>query len=248
MRILLSTLVTCLLLYSCNTQGLTLNEDQPPTKDVEDQELIWGINYDTRISILIVDEDYNDRLNPQSPSYFGKEYIDGITRSYLYEGKIRIGRFEGYRPKFPGSYEYVSDLFPGVVMYAETIENYSVVLDPSWETMNYYYIPCDDGFGFFEDNEIVYYSWICYPDGSEDELKVQIFENETSSIIQIGKLWVNNELAFDMGTWNGPEKGFAGDFYWNPKYYPWMIPSYDNLGNLLGMFPKGYRNCVLITK
>jgi hypothetical protein len=64
-----------------------------------------------------------------------------------------------------------------------------------------------------ENGQKIAYAYICYPDGSEDEIKVQMYENNTfRNTILINKLWINGELALDKGVMS-PSGAFGGDLF-----------------------------------
>ena len=73
MRIFTFFLIMIVLFCSC----AQINED----------ENYGGILRGSAPIMIIVDEVLNDRLNPESPTYFGEEYIKGIELSYLHNGE-----------------------------------------------------------------------------------------------------------------------------------------------------------------
>jgi len=142
-------------------------------------------------NIAIVDETFNDRLNPESASYFGAEFCKEI---FIISDERRW-RLEDIIKHYGGEY------------------------------LDYYFFPLPG-------TQIR----ICYPDGSEDEIKIQIIRLRTR-FLTYDKLWVNGELASDRG---------CG--YYNSKYYPahWLYPVYDSKGVLQAMYPTNYT--LVITK
>ena len=180
------------------------------------------INFD--VLVAIVDEEYNDLLNPELPNYLGDEYTNGIEVLYLAKDK-KISWLEYF-------YATVGER----VFYEDELENYKVVSPPyryapgygkvNYGTLGKYFINCTSkpiGSDFYSLNQIVTHTYIRYPDGKEDEIKVEIFQNETHSLTKIGKLWVNGELAFDLMK-----------RYYNPEYFPFMKPVLDDEGNYMG--------------
>jgi len=195
---------------------------------------------DLTVKIVIVDESLKDRLNPDSPSYFGDEFANGIEVLYLCNGK-----------KLPFS-EYYKLIGGGSLFYIDDVENKKPISPPlKWSegygyinqgTLGYYFIDCSSGMAAFviEDNEKVTYTYIRYPDGKEDEIKVQYIDKET--LLLTGKIWINGELAFERGEWG------VKSFYYNPKNYPWLEPVLDDAGKQIGVSPKNGTKIVVITK
>ena len=190
------------------------------------------------LEIVIVDADLNDRLNPESPSFWGEDYTEGIEVMYLYDGK-KITFLENYRLIGGGSLFFVDD-----------VENLKPISSPRQgiNTLGYYFIDHCHPFTavpIIEDEQKVTYAYICYPDGSEDEIKCQIWINETESVMVIGKIWINRELAYDM---RGAQGEYGWERYYNPKYYPWLEPVLDDEGKQMGVKPKDYATIVVITR
>ena len=203
-----------------------------------------GMEVNGYISIVITDNAFNDRLNIDSPSYFGQEYVEGITHPILYEGeggKVRVELDKTFSREPNPPYLWVSPYFPGRIWHDGDDNIYRrVVSPPSKSTLDYYYIMCDPIFGVIENGEQVEYNWICYPDGSEDEIKSTAYR--VKGLITHDKIWINGELAYERGAWG------VKDFYYNPKYYPWMKPVLDDKGNQIGEMPEGYRNVMVLVK
>lgn len=59
--------------------------------------------------------------------------------------------------------------------------------------------------------------YIRYPDGKEDEIKIEIFRNKEETVTLLDKIWVNNELIYSK----------SENFY-NSDYYPWLEPVLDD--------------------
>jgi hypothetical protein len=67
-------LIITILMYSCKNDTF------------EEESSIAGVVFDIGVNIAIVDESFSDRLNPDSPAYFGDEYTNGIKVLYYYKG------------------------------------------------------------------------------------------------------------------------------------------------------------------
>ena len=172
-------------------------------------------------SIAITDGSFVDRLNPESSAYFGETFIQNIRISVLVDGKKCRTDYDFIRPP-----------------YRET-ENYGMIDEG---TGGYYVIGYPVWYDFLENNHIVSYAYIEYPDGNEDEIKVQYFKNEDGSLFLVEKMWINGELAFELGAWE------VKDFYYNPKYYPWLEPLLDDFGKPTGKLIPNPNYVVVITK
>ena len=195
---------------------------------------------DTTVYIVIVNEALEDRLNPDSPSYFGDKFVNEIEVFYLCNGK---------KLPFLDYYKFIGG---GSLFYIDDVENKKPISPPlRWTerygyidqgTLGYYFIDCSSGLAasVIEDNEKVTYTYIHYPDGSEDEIKVQYIEKD--GLLLTGKIWIKGELAFESGAWG------VKDFYYNTKYYPWLEPVLDNAGKQIGVSPKKGTKIVVITK
>ena len=222
--------VSIILFCSCSTSVVEepLGTDATEIEETKKEPPVYdwgGMVIDTQISVLIVDEVFDDRLNPESASYWGEEYINGITCSFLYEGiKIKV-------PSYP-----------------------KIISDPSWQTIGYYYIVCDPRGSYIEEDKTFAIIWICYPDGKEDEVKSEIYQNGLQ--ILLDKIWINDELAYQrlyedvvVESLSTPEESFIVKRpYYNPKYYPWLKPLLDENGNQIGEVPEGYRNVMVLIK
>jgi len=181
------------------------------------------------VDIAIVDAELNDCLDPASPSYWGNEYTKGIEVKYLCNG--RKCTFKEYC------------FFIGVGLGMNNYDNYTFIDTPPVGIDEKYTITCTSRAFYSIGGKFFTTTYICYPDGGEDEIKVQILKYKHMTVID--KLWINDELVSDQGTWN-PISGFTGDYYFNPKYYPWIKPRFDDQGNLYGMFPE--TNYIVLTK
>jgi len=151
---------------------------------------------DTRLNIALLDYEGNDRLNPKSPSYFGEEFVKGIEVLSLGE-RVGIGRQNVLYPPY-----LENDLWGG---------QYSL-----------YFIQLSWGTPIIEDEHKIAYSYVYYPDGNEDEMKMKFTGNEKGEIVSIDKIWINGVLVFDNISWD------AGGPYYNSKFYHWLTPVYDN--------------------
>jgi len=197
-----------------------------PEPEQEIPELIEGDIIETWNAVIIVDSAYNDRLNPESPAYFGDEYAEGVKVFYLCYGKKLT------------FLEYYSYLGGGGWWYWEDVENIKTITAPApfyGGIYGYYSINCTMYVWFgIEDDPIFTYAYIAYPDGNEDEIKVQIKIGRNYIIKD--KIWINGELAYDNYM-----REFGWDIplpYYNPKYYHWLEPVFDNDGNEIGVRPR----------
>ena len=213
----LLTLAT--LFYSCNKGEI-----------IEDKAVC-----NLSLRIVICDETQNDRLSPESSAYFGDYYMKGIELLFLCDGK-KCTFIDYYRFIGGGSWFWIDD-----------VENHVYVSPPFRQigeynidqlTLGYYYIDCTSSAYIMEYGQKVTYTYIKYPDGNEDEIKTQIYEAPGLMINE--KIWINGELAYEMGAWG------AKDFYYNPKYYPWMKPVYDDIGSQKGVMPEAGNMVVMI--
>jgi hypothetical protein len=211
------------------------NEDE----NNEDEVIVGGILKDMALFIVITDKDNNDRLNPESSAYFGDVFIKGINVMYLCDGK---------KLSFLDYYYYTGG---GTLFVIDDVKNHNPISPPApyWATLCYYNIDCSRGTltSVIEDGKMFTYTYICYPDGNEDEIKVQIYNEKTDMgwATMLEKIWINGELAADFS--NNVFCRTDKYAYFNPKFYPWMEPSYDTDGNYWGMKPKA-GSIVVITK
>jgi hypothetical protein len=178
-------------------------------KQMEDE--IGGSISNLYLAVALVDQDFQDRLNPESPAYFGDEYVRGIKVLYPYKGK---------KITDPVLMAYA---FKGQMDMSHYTSIYTTIRPPH-NPLGYYFMVTAPS--LFADDSYVY---IRYPDGSEDEVKVQIYERrgERSVVILIDKVWFNDELVCDL------QEG--GSDYYNPKYYPALKqPILDDEGKQIG--------------
>jgi len=187
--------------------------DVKPTEEPEADVISF------RLHAVIVDEDFCDRLNPVSPAYFGEEFIREMDVLYLCDGE-KLTHLQTYY--FGGG---------GVLWHRDNIENFTpktspleapVIISPAnWSC---HWIDCTSEWGyFFEEGKQVSYVYIHYGDGSEDEIKVQLYENESGSILVHDKIWVNGELAYSrQGKLKETQYGTIKQDYFNPTYFPFM--------------------------
>jgi hypothetical protein len=206
---------------------------------------------DTDFAIAITDRDLQDRLNPESPAYFGQAYVEGIEIRYLYEGSKRT---------FPEIWPYISPA-------GTELQNYQIINPPYREyvdkdgdtlttyqgTLGYYHL---GGPGPLVGNETSYsYAYICYPDGTEDEVKVLLFFTKLS--VFLDEVWINGELAYALSedvklVYLGLPAPLNpdGQHYYNPKYFHFMEPEVDRDGNQIGSLvrPKDGTRLIVIRK
>lgn len=110
-------------------------------------------------------------------------------------------------------------------------------------TKGYYYLPFP--FNKTEENQDVSYIYVQYPNGSEDEIKSQMYIAD--GIFLIDQIWVNGELAYSMS----PREGsLSTKQYYNPEYYPFLVPTLDDNGKQIGdlVQPEGGTRIIVIKK
>ena len=152
----------------------------------------------TGITLFIVDSDFQDLLNPESSGYFGEE----IKVKYLHNDIS-----EPFKASLFGQTVFPP---PDTVPLRCYFGCYYIVgLTPS---LSLPFVKDDNG-------SSTYYYYICYPDGNEDEIKVEVglFTNKLipcGSAYIAEKIWINGELVCEMLDFE------KKDFYLNPEYYP----------------------------
>jgi len=222
--------------------------------EIPDRE-IGGRIYDLRLRIAIVDQALQDRLNPESPAYFGEVFTGGIEMLYMYNGKkfVRSDTWlmTNINVTFHEDYEGIQAPIRETVHYGPINQN----------TLGYYFLYADPPLIFMEDSHI--YLYIRYPDGGEDEIKIQIYESNNGDMTRMDKIWINSELVYSMSefytlSYNGmwPDSVYPTydseiflDYY-NPKYYPYLVPVLDMEGRQVGqqVRPKNGTDVVFIMK
>ena len=93
----------------------------------------------------------------------------------------------------------------------------------------------------YEEGRHYFYTYICYPDGNEDQIKFRCLQDEKTMYgwrQNFDKIWVNGELAFDL--FDASKENIWK--HYNPKYFPVTVP--DN-GGVVPAF--GY-DIIYITK
>ncbi|MDR3140818.1 MAG: hypothetical protein LBU37_03715 [Tannerellaceae bacterium] len=157
----------------------SMDKDSP----IDDHPDITEDIIDTRIKIAIVDSLLQDRLNPESPAYFGETYASGIEVLYLDNGKKRTFLERWY------------------LIYGEPHEEYRTINPPYRSTAEYEAIDCGTlGYYFLDASSIMYadaeeepvYVYIQYPDGNEDGIKIQLYRNERGNICLMNKIRFND--------------------------------------------------------
>ncbi|MDR1555543.1 MAG: hypothetical protein LBS88_00750, partial [Tannerellaceae bacterium] len=153
---------------------------------------IRGDFIDLGLIVALVDQDLQDRLNPESPAYFGDEYAQGIEILYPYKDR---------KIRYPDLVRYVTN---------ENVEikNYTAIRPPFREIPGYdgavgqnllgYYFLATSLFWAVPSEDGLIHIYIQYPDGSEDEVKVQVYENEEGTVVLIDEIRYNDELVYDM--------------------------------------------------
>ncbi|MCL1821806.1 MAG: hypothetical protein FWG22_03175 [Prolixibacteraceae bacterium] len=163
---------------------------------------------------VFVDENLQDRLNPESPAYFGKEYVQGI--------KLLDGKKNEFDP-----YEYHNS-----VRSIHEAEETLIQFPYRWyagnkidqNTFGYFFIH-NPLVGLLGVNGNLACYYIHYPDGSEDAIKVRELcrSGKYGSVHTYSHIWINEDLVFELG-------GASGRNYYNPQYYLWLAPVFDDNG------------------
>lgn len=169
------------------------------------------------VLVAIVDEGYNDLLNPQLPKYLGDEYTNGIEVLYLVDGK-KLSRLDYYHAVYDeimGEIGFILNDFENIKTISPPYRYVPGYGNIQYGTLGKYFINCTN---FWRDDKSI--SYIKYPNGKEDEIKVEIYKS--GSLTTRGKVWVNDELAYDLMS-----------RYYNPKYFPFMKPVLYN-GEYMG--------------
>ncbi|MDR1623778.1 MAG: hypothetical protein LBS04_02250 [Tannerellaceae bacterium] len=201
-----------LLFASCSA-----DMDETPDEDIE----IAGAIINVGCTVALVDRDLQDRLNPESPAYFGDEYAGGIEVLYPYKGR---------KIRYPDLLRYTADWV--------TLENYTTIQPPFRETadgavrqnpFDYYYLSISLFFTEFSEDGFARV-YIQHPDGSEDEVKIKVYRNERGNIQLNDKIWFNDELVYEMRT----KDGKSDPDYYNPAFYPVLEPVLDDEGKQIG--------------
>ena len=185
-------------------------EEEPSPKPAEG-ELEYkldneGFGKHRTVLISLVDEELNDRLNPDSPSYFGDVFIKGIELLVLCNGE-KITCFEFYTEHLGREYDP---------------ERRFIKL--GFNEYFFHLIDCTTGIFspllVYEEDRICTYTYLSYPDGSEDEIKIQL---EGNYRWYIEFIWINNEVAFVRS------EDTTNKVYYNPKYFPFfsVISAFD---------------------
>lgn len=212
--------------------------DSELAPSIDEEEPISGIVVDTRLFVALVDQELQDRLNPDSPAYFGETYAEGIKLMYLYNGK-KLTILEAWPHFSVGEYsDNFDEIFPP---FRETAD-YGAI---SEGTYGYYFLNGTNG-PILSDEDLISYMYIHYPDGKEDEIKVQLFKSKNRNLTLLRKVWINGELAYAMSenvvlfrlgllpdTADRSDPDYFLDYY-NPANFPFMEPVLDDDGNQIG--------------
>ena len=192
---------------------------------------------DLVIQIVLTDPELNDRLNPGSPSFLGEEYTQGIEVLYRYKDqKLTLPQLWPLQTNGGAILGEWSTIYPPYMEdngYGKTDGN----------TKGYYYIEASPF--VTEGNRDIAYTYIQYPDGNEDEIKVQLYR--TSSLLLMDQIWINGELVYSMH----PQEGsISTKQYYNPEYYPFLVPTLDDNGKQIGdlVQPEGGTHIIVIKK
>jgi len=162
-------LLSFTLLSFCSCNKHSENSDDPT--GVENGDVI-----DLRLDLVIVDEEFQDLLNPESPDFIG----DKIQLFYLQDG-IKTVLFYYDEPVIQPPLRWT--------------ERYGYI---NQNTLGYYFIRFPWAYSGTDNFSFCY---IRYPDGSVVEIKVKTYENENGTVLSKDKIWVNGELAFESGHW-----------------------------------------------
>ena len=181
----------------------------------------------------------NDRLNPESPAYFGDDFFKGIEVLVLCNGeKMTYSTF--YYDIYKELYDPYSGNGQGYILRDPDKRK---IFNISYGMISYNVIECFAGLFppllVYEDDRIFTYTFIRYPDGNEDEIKIQFLFEDDKRYIDV--IWINQEVAY-MRTEDTSQK-----VYYNPKYFPLfrVVSSYD--GSNAGLVPS-LPSVVTITK
>jgi len=197
--------------------------------DVHDEEGLVMPMSSLLTSVVIVDAAFNDRLNPESSSYFGEEYIEGIEFLVLKDSEKQPIQSPYYHcPEGPAPYFWRLKK-NDAPLTAEDIAYMTIIQPPQRWNEDYGYMNIYNTRGFYF-ILLTGHCFIKYPDGSEDELRVQYSEDKFGTQ-RIEKVWLNKELAYERG--NFVDKAY----YYNPKYFPWMKPLLHDDGSQYGEIP-----------
>jgi len=170
------------------------------------------------------------------PCYLGDKYANGIEVLYLVNGK-KLTLTEYY---------YDGGAVNGIIDNIENIK--PTILSPDVTeccgSFGNYFIDCSrwDLKYYYFDEQPTTYTYIRYPDGSEDEIKVHYYRVFKNSLIVPDKIWVKGELALSMDD----------NLYYNPKFFPrlktLLLP--DDDGNLTKevKVPETYMRLLWIVK
>ena len=176
---------------------------------------------DIVIQIVLTDPELNDRLNPGSPSFLGEEYTQGIEVMYRYKDqKLTLPQLWPLQTNGGAILGEWSTIYPPYMEdngYGKTDGN----------TKGYYYIEASPF--VTEGNRDIAYTYIQYPDGNEDEIKVQLYR--TPSLLLMDQIWINGELVSSM---HPKEGSLSTKQYYNPEYYPFLVPTLDDNGKQIG--------------
>jgi hypothetical protein len=178
----------------------------------KEEQSIGGDVVALGLFVCILDEAFNDRLNPESSSYFGDEFIKNTKITYTADDSK-----SKYVFPMNESFYLSEEIKPPFRWYENDKDAYYI----KENSRGYYYFQCRAGVD----------TKICYPDGSEDEIKVEIWQSEDTRVTNIGKVWINDELVYERGFYK------VKNHYINPKYSPFMKPLYDEDGNIWGELP-----------
>ena len=141
MKTLTCFLIMASLLCSCNSFI-----DEPESGDIISLGLF----------VCILDETFNDRLNPESSSYFGDEFINNTNIIYTADDSKS---------------KYVFPMNKSFSLSEEISPPLRWVVDDRYQDRGYYTKENSRGYYYFQCRKGVD-TRICYPNGSEDEIKV----------------------------------------------------------------------------
>ena len=253
----IAAVFAAIMMFSCqsNADNIEVPSDIPidTPNDNPDDRPIGGEHIYTVIHVAILDELFQDRLNPESPAYLGEDYINGIKFFNMVDGqKVETRPLCYYDSRDKVWRQGFNDIAITEIEAARLQKIQPPYIDKDEEAWN---IPQNPPYGYYfiqemcppfpftenEDGRKVGYTYIQYPDGSEDTIKVRLYDEAITTILAYDKIWINGEVALD-GMFHS-----IGEGIYNPKYYPWLEPVYkDNIQ--IGVLPKFGSPIVFITK
>ena len=199
------------LFCSCNKNSVESDQPYP-----ENSNEVISLS----LKMVVLDESFNDRLNPESEGYFGDEYVKGM-KFFFFDSEVK-----GFEDPELAAVATAGCILPPSI-WREHVNCYV-----NQGSRGYYFFPCGTipYISFPDDNKGVCF-YILYPDGNKDEVKTVI--RKAKNVTHIGKIWINDELAYQND--HGPNA--LNKVYYNPKFFPFMKPVFDDQGKKIGEIP-----------